>query len=419
MGNSFRNLALALLVAGAILKRPPVTVLGAFLMGLVLLAKALSSLALGEVSYRRRFSSSTVMAGDALELTLSVENAKPLPVALTCDDTLPKGLEAQGPGLSRDWHAGQGNLRNRFFVGPFETVTRKLNLSCSERGIYSLGPVTLRSGDPFGLYPVYRTEDSKDRVTVLPRVLPVEAPPQGTFYPFGTSPAPSWTYQDPSMLKMVREYAPGDSRRHVDWKSTARSGKLQTRVFDAAFGNRVVICLDIATSRAPWEGIDRDVLESLVVAAASCAHHFAARKFAVGLISNGMTQGPGGAHLAQCPPGQGDSHLAYILAQLAGLGHFAFGTTFMAAQRHFVTAEGSFPLVISALMDQETLSLVESLKKAAPRVGVIIVEPDDRIPRRDEEVVEVLRGMPGVSAMSGKLKGGWARAESLELSPLV
>ncbi|MGI6661938.1 MAG: DUF58 domain-containing protein [Bacillota bacterium] len=419
MGNSFRNISLAMLVAGAVLKRPPVTVFGAFLLGIVVLSKALSSLSLGEIAYRRKFSSSTVMAGDSVELIITVENMKPLPVPLACDDEIPGGLEVPTTRVSSSWQGGFSNLRNQFFLGGFETVSRKFPVSCPERGIYTIGPVRLRSGDPFGLYPVSGTMDEKDRLTVYPRVIPVREPPQGTFYPFGTARATSWIYHDPSMLKMVREYAAGDSRRHVDWKATARSGKLQTRVFDAAFGNRVVICLDVATSRAPWEGIDREVFESLVVAAASCAHHFAAREFSVGLTSNGVTQGTEGTHLAQCPPAQGDSHLAYILTQLAGLSYFAFGTALVASQRPFVTAEGSFPLVISALMDEDTLALVESLRRSAPRVGVILVEPGRRRLTRDKDALQVLLRMPGVAAMSGRLKGGWSDAESLDLSPLV
>ncbi len=406
-----------MLVAGAVLKRPPVTVFGAFLLGIVVLSKVLSFLSLGEIVYRRRFSSHTAMTGESVELTITVENAKPLPVPLTCDDEIPRSLEVHTERVSTRWQGA--DLRNRFFLGGFETVSRKFTVNCPERGLHTIGPVRLQSGDPFGLYPVSRVLDDKYRLTVYPRIVPVEEPPQGTLYPFGTARAPSWLYQDPSMLKMVREYAVGDSRRHVDWKATARSGNLQTRVFDATFGNRVVICLDVATSRAPWEGVNRDVFESLVVAAASCAHHFAAREFAVGFTSNGVTQDTEGAHLAQCPPAQGDSHLAHILTQLAGLSYYSFGTALMASQRPFVTAEGSFPLVITALMDEDTLALVESLRKSVLRVAVILVDSDKRPLPRDKDALQVLLHMPGVTAMSGHLRGGWLDAESLDLSPLV
>lgn len=408
-----------MLVAGAVLKRPPVTVFGAFLLGIVLLSKALSFLSLGEITYRRRFSSNTLMTGDSVEVTITVENGKPLPVPLICDDEIPGSFEVGPARSSADRQGGPSNLRNQYFLGGFETVSRKFTLNCPERGIYTVGPARLQSGDPFGLYPASRTVDEKDWLTVYPRVVPVEDPPHGTFYPFGTTRAASWIYQDPSMLKMVREYAVGDSRRHVDWKATARSGKLQTRVFDAAFGNRVVICLDVATSRAPWEGVDHEVFESLLVAAASCAYHFAVREFSVGLTSNGVSQGTEGAHLAQCPPAQGDSHLAYILTQLAGLSYFAFGSLLTASQKPFVTAEGSFPLVISALMDEDTHAVVGSLRRSAPRVAVILLESERRHLAREEGALQALLRMPGVVAMSGRLKGGWSDAKSLDLSPLA
>ncbi|HHX27836.1 MAG: DUF58 domain-containing protein [Bacillota bacterium] len=418
MGNSFRTISLVMLVTGAVLKRPPVTVFGAFLLGIALLSKSVSYLSLGEIAYKRKLSSHTAFTGDSVDLIVTVENMKPLPVPLTCDDEMPKSLEVQSEPASTGRQLGRSDLRNRFFLGGFETVSRRFTLNCPERGIYDLGPVRLQSGDPFGLYPVSRQVQQTDRLTVYPRVLPVEEPPHRTLYPFGTARVPSWIYHDPSMLKMVREYTVGDSRRHVDWKATARSGKLQTRVFDATFGNRVVICLDVATSRAPWEGIDREVFESLVVAAASVAHYFVARKFPVGLTSNGVTQGKEGSHLAQCPPAAGDSHLAGILSQLAGLNYYVFGSALAACQRSYVTAGGSFPLVITALVDETTLALVESLRTSAPRVAVISIDSDKRHLPRDRDLMRALSLMSGVTAMTGRLEGGWAVAESLSLSPL-
>ena len=91
----------------------------------------------------------------------------------------------------------------------------------------------------------------------------------------------------------------------------------------------------------------------------------------------------------------------------------------MASQRPFVTAEGSFPLVITALMDEDTLALVESLRKSVLRVAVILVDSDKRPLPRDKDALQVLLHMPGVTAMSGHLRGGWLDAESLDLSPLV
>jgi uncharacterized protein (DUF58 family) len=418
MGNSFRTVSLAMLVAGAVLKRPPVTVFGAFLLGIVLLSKGFSFLSLGDVSYKRQLSSRTAFTGDSVELTITVENMKPLPVPLTTDDEVPRGLPVGSESVAIGRQPGRADLRNRYFLGGFETVSRSFTVDCPERGLYAIGPVRLQSGDPFGLYPVSCTLERTDRLTVYPRVIPVSEPPLETLYPFGTVRAPSWTYQDPSMLKMVREYAIGDSRRHVDWKATARTGRLHTRVFDATFGNRVVLCLDVVTSRAPWEGTDREVFESLIVAAASVAHHFAVRKFSVGLTSNGVAQSDEGTHLAQCPPAHGDSHMALILGQLAGLSYYAFGSALTACRRPFVTAEGSFPLVITALLDDATLELIESLRRGVPRVAAIIVDSGKRRLAHNKDALEALSRMSGVQVMEGRLEGGWAVAECLSLSSL-
>lgn len=418
MGPSFRNIAIVMLVVGAACRKPAATIFGAFLLGVTILSWAISRLALGEVIYTRRLSSLVAFSGDSVDMTVIVENKKPLAIPLVCDDEVPRTWELALRAASGHHKPGRAWLRNEMSLGGFETVTRKFTINCPTRGVYAVGPATISSGDPFGLYPVSSAVDKVQRLTVYPRILPVESPPGQSLYPFGTARAPSWTYQDPSMLKMVREYAPGDARRHVDWKATARSGRLQTRVFDATFGNRLVLCLDLATSRMPWEGTDKDVFESLVVAAASLFSHFHRKGFAVGLASNGVSQAGNNTQLAQFPSATGDAHLGRLLALLAGLGYYTFGTALGACSRPWVTSAGSFPIVVTSLADDSTLALLENLRRSVPRAAVLAVESDLRESPHRDQALRRASGMAGVQVVKGFLSGGWEHAESLVLSSL-
>src|SRR5699024_3976677 len=42
----------------------------------------------------------------------------------------------------------------------------------------------------------------------------------------------------------LRDYAPGDDRRHVHWRTTARTGKLMVRQFEETRRSHVVVALD-------------------------------------------------------------------------------------------------------------------------------------------------------------------------------
>ena len=49
-----------------------------------------------------------------------------------------------------------------------------------------------------------------------------------------------------SQLHNIREYAPSDDARHIDWRSTARTGRLMVREFEREEQRRVDLVLDLA-----------------------------------------------------------------------------------------------------------------------------------------------------------------------------
>ena len=51
---------------------------------------------------------------------------------------------------------------------------------------------------------------------------------------------------DPADVRGVRPYRPGDSRRSIHWRTTARAGELMVREYDAAPSAALVLALD------PW-----------------------------------------------------------------------------------------------------------------------------------------------------------------------
>ena len=97
--------------------------------------------------------------------------------------------------------------------------------ACTRRGLYTLGPTTLRTGDPFGLYTVSLEYPTSLPLLVLPPVVPlpaIEVTPGGRAG--DGRPRANAVHRTVSAAS-VREYAPGDSPRWIHWRTSARRTK--------------------------------------------------------------------------------------------------------------------------------------------------------------------------------------------------
>jgi uncharacterized protein (DUF58 family) len=85
-------------------------------------------------------------------------------------------------------------------------------------------------------------------------------------------------------LHHLREYVPGDPRRTVDWKATARAQQLITRVFSEEQHLEIMLVLDVGrTSRTQVDGMSQ--FAHYVNLAAKFAQHAAACGDQIGLIA--------------------------------------------------------------------------------------------------------------------------------------
>ena len=116
---------------------------------------------------------------------------------------------------------------------------------CRHRGLYTLGPTTLRTGDPFGIYSVTIQDPASATLMVMPPVVslpPIEVAPGGRAGE--GSPrvnAPQQTVSSAS----VREYQPGDSLRWIHWPTSARRGAPFVRVMESIPAGDWWIILDL------------------------------------------------------------------------------------------------------------------------------------------------------------------------------
>ena len=262
--------------------------------------------------YRRAF------PGETVPLKVEIENNKPLPLSwLRSEDPWPLSV---GPDddeiLAPSYMPEHGLLTNVFSLRWFEKTSRNYTLRFRKRGLYKVGPVTLQSGDVFGLYEHSRKEGQAQYLTVFPEVIPFERLKLPAENPFGISKSRRRIFEDPNQPMGVREYRPEDGIRRVHWPATARTGQLQVKVFQPTSAQVAMICLNTSTFES-HHGVYPELLEYLVSVSATLVNRYVQEGYQVGLISNGTLARS--SRPINIPPGRSLKQLGVLLEVLAGI----------------------------------------------------------------------------------------------------
>jgi len=375
MGVPWLPLAAALVVGGLVLGSAWLLEIGALVAAAGVLARLWSGMALAGVTYTRRLSRPAVFAGETVELVAELANAKLLPAAwVRVTDDVPDGLDFGARALSASTRPRRRALVHLAALRPYERTTWRYPVGCPARGFYLFGPVQLESGDIFGLYPRQREEAGHGRLLVYPNLRPLAQLGFPAGDPFGGRRADRPLTEDPLRPVGVREYRPEDSRRHVDWKATARQGDLRVRVHEPASEATLVVVLNVATFSQTWIGVDPQVQEAVIAVAASIAEHALAHGHAVGLTANGSVPSTGRA--IHVPAGRHPGALARILEALAAITAFVkvpVEQLVVGASRR--APWGATLVVVTAVVSDALRAELVRLRRAGRRV--VLVSLDD------------------------------------------
>ena len=278
---------------------------------------------------------------------------------------------------------------------------------CYRRGRYQLGPLTLRSGDPLGIFELERTLPQTSTILVYPATVDVH----GFRLPEGQIPGGEATRQRTHYLttnvSTVRDYAPGDSFNRIHWRSTARTGRLIVKEFELDPTSDIWIMLDLDSKwhlAQPWQPPDEyarpallwqdratrvellpATIEYAVTAAASLARRYLDERRAVGVIAYT-------SHREIIQADQGERQLNKILETLAVLeptGQLPF--------QSLLTAEGTYLdrtstiIAVTPSTDSEWIAALRELGRRGVRSSAILVAGDTfgAAPRHDKALGEL------------------------------
>ena len=203
---------------------------------------------------------------------------------------------------------------------------------CQQRGRFMLGPLTLSSGDPLGLFRFSRTLPATSPIVVYPITvdIPAFSPPIGILT--GGDAMRRRTHYVTTNVSGVRDYEPGDSYNRIHWRSVARTGRLVVKEFELDPTADLWLIVDMDRSvqvAAPWQPVEHDegpailwkdsprditlapsTEEYAVSVAASLARHFIMRNRSVGLVAHSR-------HREVLQADRGERQLTKILETLA------------------------------------------------------------------------------------------------------
>lgn len=300
MKKQWYYLCIAIIIVGLLLRQPLLLVVG-LLGALVLLATdTWAKYCLQDLRYQRQFSEQRVLFGEEITLSLSVENAKLLPLPwLEIEDSVPRTLTFTGHQLRVSTTSNMVVLESLFSLRWYERVTRPYTVLCNARGVHTFGPTVVRSGDVFGFLNRQESLSNRQYLLVYPLVVPITRFGLPSRHPFGDNRAPRRLLEDPSRVIGVRDYMYGDDLRRVHWKATARMMQLQSKVYQPTTTYTLVLFLNVVSQLDAWYGVRPELQELAICATASVADWALNEGFAVGLYVNTMMYMP---EMGMLPP---------------------------------------------------------------------------------------------------------------------
>jgi uncharacterized protein (DUF58 family) len=254
-------------------------------------------------------------------------------------------------------------------LGPRESRTWRSSTLCRRRGLFSIGPVIITTGDPFGFFKYTRRYGRPQNILVYPQatelpnfyVPPANLPGEGRFR--------RRTHYVTPNASGVRNYEPGDSFNRIHWPSTARTGQLMVKLFELDPASDIWIILDLDKSAHVGEG-DDGTEEFSVQIAASIARYFLVANRSVGFISFGK-------RLFIEEAERGAQHYTRILEALAlatAEGDLPIGTLVQEESKRF--GRHTTVVVITPSTKEDWVSSLQFIAEQGVKVGAVLLDAE-------------------------------------------
>jgi uncharacterized protein (DUF58 family) len=318
---------------------------------------------------------------------LTTQNQKGLTLLEDLDDPRPPFDEWLAVNLAESRRAPPFRVMERRSVSPFKLANVKeadvpamlpggetevrVELTPLRRGILRFNGVTLARPDPIGLFRSFVKTAVAQTILILPKrhPLPPIALPGTMRYQEGGVALAANVGRSEEFVSL-REYRHGDPRRHIHWRSWAKTGKPIVKEFEDEFFVRHALVLDTFTDEPRSE-----ILEAAVSVAASFACAVLTQESLLDLLFVGaesycFTAGRGIAHADQ---------MLEILASVKNCADKNFATLEHLVINHISVVSGC--ICVLQQWDDARKNFVEKLRAlGVPVLVLVIIDSGEKKP---------------------------------------
>jgi len=238
---------------------------------------------------------------------------------------------------------------------------------CLRRGLFTIGPWSVRCGDPFGIFVATRRFPHRSEILIHPPIhgkLPIALPPGKAG---GRAQARQRSLQATINASTVREYHPGDPYRWVHWPMSAHRNKLFVREFDVDAAGDFWLALDLDKSVQVGVGPDSTEEHAVLLGASLCVQAIRdTRKTGLATYS---------ADPQVLHPSVGEGHIWQILRVLA-LANADGDVPLIAALRHIATIakSGSTVVIITPSCNSDWIPSLLDMARRGIYAHIILLD---------------------------------------------
>lgn len=184
-----------------------------------------------DVEIKRTLPHDRILEGETVEVKLTVKSNERIPSLKLVDGT-PEELEIiEG--------------KNEFLLSLKKDEVKELSYKIRvRRGVHEFNWISLSYQDPFGFFKRDKVVELYDELIGVPLIEDVITPYSTKGTKITVGPLPSPRIGEGVEFHAIREYQPGDPFKIINWKATAKMGKIMSNEYESERKVDVVIIVD-------------------------------------------------------------------------------------------------------------------------------------------------------------------------------
>ena len=242
----------------------------------------------------------------------------------------------------------------------------EMSQTATRRGEYKIGPLVVRTSDPFGMFPQEVVFGAEETILVNPKIINIPDFATTAIQHLGETSRRQRTRVLSTDVASVREYESGDDLSKIHWLSTARTGQMMVKQFDQGSSGDMWVLFDQHANSVVNHDIDStDEIGATI--AASVVDRYTRTFLPVGYISHGSQS-------LVALPDRSSHHRDQIIRHIATskpTGDITILEALSDIEREF--GQNTSLVVITAANDGPWVEALAGLSKRGIRISTVLI----------------------------------------------